>query len=165
MPLVRVRGRVLDVTISGRGELSSLRIGRDSHVASINRVRDGEYSATFDGQTHQVWLATSGDKMFVHAFGQHWELEIAPVEDYGAEGTGGPVDLSLAPMPGVIVGVAVRQGQTVKEGQTLLTMESMKLQTTIAAWRDGVVAEINVEPGDKVDKGSALIRLAEGNTP
>jgi len=155
----------LNVTISGRGELSSLRIGKDYHEASINRLRDGEYSVMLDGQTHQVWLASCADRVFIHAFGQHWELEIAPAAVSGAEGTDGSAETSYTPMPGVIVGIAVRQGEPVKEGQTLLTMESMKLQTTIAAWRDGVIAEINVAVGDKVDKGSALIRLEEGSKP
>ena len=65
-----------------------------------------------------------------------------------------------APMPGKLVSFAVKAGDAVKIGQTLAVMEAMKMEHTIAAPKDGVVAEIMYAPGDQVMDGAELIRLA-----
>jgi biotin carboxyl carrier protein len=64
-------------------------------------------------------------------------------------------------MPGTTVAVSVAVGDAVKKGDALLTMESMKLETVISAWRDGVVAQLNVEVGSIFDRGSILVALEE----
>ena len=51
-------------------------------------------------------------------------------------------------------------GSSVTKGETLLVIESMKLQTTIAAWRDGLVEAIHVAPGASFERGAALATLA-----
>ena len=65
-----------------------------------------------------------------------------------------------APMPGKLVSFAVKAGDAVKAGQTLAVMEAMKMEHTIAAPKDGVVAEIMYAPGDQVMDGAELIKLA-----
>ncbi|HJT32840.1 MAG TPA: biotin/lipoyl-containing protein, partial [Pirellulales bacterium] len=63
-----------------------------------------------------------------------------------------------APMPGMVVNVAIKSGDTVARGQKLLTMEAMKMETTLYAERDGQIAEVLVEPGAQVDTGDLVIR-------
>lgn len=65
-----------------------------------------------------------------------------------------------APMPGNIVRVDVKQGDTVKAGQILIILEAMKMQNEIVAPKDGTVAQVVVKTGDKVDTGAALVVLA-----
>ncbi len=65
-----------------------------------------------------------------------------------------------APMPGKLVSFAVKAGDVVKAGQTLAVMEAMKMEHTIAAPKDGVVAEILYSAGDQVSDGAELIKLA-----
>lgn len=65
----------------------------------------------------------------------------------------------LAPIPGVIVDIAVKLGDKVTAGQILLKLEAMKMQNSIAAQSDGTVAEISVENGDEVRDGQLLVRL------
>ncbi|MBC7155867.1 MAG: acetyl-CoA carboxylase biotin carboxyl carrier protein subunit, partial [Rhodobacteraceae bacterium] len=69
-------------------------------------------------------------------------------------------DRLLAPMPGVVVSVAVKPGDAVTEGQPLLVIESMKLETTLTAPRDGVVAEIPFAAGDSFGLKAVLAQLA-----
>ena len=64
-----------------------------------------------------------------------------------------------APMPGKVVSFAVQAGDAVKAGQVLAIMEAMKMEHTIAAPADGVVAELLYAPGDQVAEGAALLRL------
>ena len=65
----------------------------------------------------------------------------------------------LSPMPGKIVSVAVEAGQTVVKGQTLLTLEAMKMEHALAAPFDGVVAELSAVAGGQVSEGVVLAKL------
>ena len=62
-------------------------------------------------------------------------------------------------MPGMVVTVAVAVGDLVKKGQKLLTLEAMKMETTINAESDGKVSEVHVKPGSEVETGDLLLRL------
>jgi pyruvate carboxylase len=65
-----------------------------------------------------------------------------------------------APMPGTISTVPVHTGQKLIRGDVLLTLEAMKMETTVRAERDGVVEEILVRPGQQVDAKDLLIVFA-----
>ena len=64
-----------------------------------------------------------------------------------------------APMPGKVVSFAVKAGDKVSKGQALAVMEAMKMEHTIAAPADGVVAELLYTPGDQVTEGAELLKL------
>ena len=64
-----------------------------------------------------------------------------------------------APMPGVVATVAVSAGQDVKEGDLLLTIEAMKMETGLHAERDGTVKAVHVTPGGQIDAKDLLIEL------
>ena len=64
-----------------------------------------------------------------------------------------------ATMPGMVVTVAVKIGDVVKKGQKLLSLEAMKMETTVAAEAEGKVAEITVTPGSQVETGDLLVRF------
>lgn len=66
-----------------------------------------------------------------------------------------------APMPGVISRVFINQGQEVKAGDVLLSIEAMKMETALHAERDGKIAEVLVRPGDQIDAKDLLISYAE----
>ncbi len=65
----------------------------------------------------------------------------------------------LSPMPGRIIAVDVTQGQTVTKGQKLLTLEAMKMEHSLTAPFDGVVAELNATAGAQVQVDALLVRI------
>jgi biotin carboxyl carrier protein len=69
-------------------------------------------------------------------------------------------DVIRAPMPGVVIAVHAAEGDTVAEGATVVTIESMKLQTALTAPRAGTIAELAVAEGATFDKDAVLVRLA-----
>ncbi len=64
-----------------------------------------------------------------------------------------------APMPGLVVRVAVSAGEQVSGGQKLVSLEAMKMETTVYAERPGVVAEVLVRPGMQVEGGDLMVRF------
>jgi len=76
-----------------------------------------------------------------------------------------PVDLAAgetvaAPMPGNILRVDVKQGDTVKAGQILVILEAMKMENEIVSPKDGTVAQVVTSKGSVVDTGAPLVIIA-----
>jgi biotin carboxyl carrier protein len=73
---------------------------------------------------------------------------------------GGPAAAAMAevraPIPGLITKVLLKPGETVKEGQSVLCLDAMKLENEIRSPREGVLRKIEVQPGQAVDKGQVL---------
>ncbi len=62
-----------------------------------------------------------------------------------------------APMPGVVSTLAVKAGQQVKAGDVLLSIEAMKMETSIHAERDGTIADVAVTAGAQIDAKDLLV--------
>lgn len=65
----------------------------------------------------------------------------------------------VAPLPGVVLSIPVKVGDTVKASDTVLLLEAMKMENAIHAGRDGRVASIAVNPGDSVLEGAVLLTI------
>ena len=73
-----------------------------------------------------------------------------------------PPDMSkylLSPMPGLLVSLAVKKGDVVSAGEELAVIEAMKMENTLRAERDGVVASVNYEPGASLAVGDKIMEL------
>ena len=100
-----------------------------------------------------VLVFDAGD---VHAF--RW-----PEAQVGVAGVAASDGLLISPMPGRIVSVAAEEGQRVKKGQAIVTLEAMKMEHALTAPFDGKLAALNVKAGDQVAEGVTLARIeAEG---
>jgi len=64
------------------------------------------------------------------------------------------------PMPGLVVSIAVSEGQEVKAGETLAVVEAMKMENVLRAERDGVVKAIKAKPGDSLAVDAVIMEFA-----
>lgn len=64
-----------------------------------------------------------------------------------------------SPLPGIILSIACRVGDTVKKGQVVLVLEAMKMENNVIADRDGKVTAVKVNVGDSVLEGSELVTI------
>ena len=83
-------------------------------------------------------------------------IQTAPASVVPLSSNGETVD---APMPGVIVDIKVKVGDTVKEGDLVAVLEAMKMETEIFSSKSGVVSAINVTKGTQVELGDAIVTL------
>lgn len=74
-------------------------------------------------------------------------------------GTAKHVNSIKAPMPGLILEISISIGQVVKENDSLLILEAMKMENSFLSPRDGIIKSISVNKGDSVDKGQLLIEF------
>ncbi len=124
----------------------------------ISERGDGAFSFDADNSTHFVWMVRDGDRVFVRLNGRTYQIDEIDPRSMVADG-GMAEDTAKAPMPGTVISVEAAPGREVRNGEVLLTIESMKLQTQITAWRDGVVEEIHLAEGDEFDRGAPLVSL------
>lgn len=123
----------------------------------------GKQHFVIDGVPRAAFVARDGDAIFVHLDGEVWEVgAIDPIAAAG-DGSAG-ANAVRAPMPGVVVSADVAVGDSVHAGQTLMVIESMKLQTSIVAERDGVIEAVCFAPEATFDKGAELIRYVDTAT-
>ena len=80
----------------------------------------------------------------------------APVVQRPVGGTTGKKDGVKSPLPGVILDIRVKEGDTVKKGQTVIILEAMKMEIEVKAPKAGTIQSIAVAQGDKVVTGQAL---------
>ena len=82
----------------------------------------------------------------------------APAQQAPAKAAGSGTKVP-APLPGTITEVKVKEGDTVKAGDTVVVLEAMKMQNSIEAECSGTVTSVIVKPGDTVMEGDALITI------
>jgi acetyl-CoA/propionyl-CoA carboxylase biotin carboxyl carrier protein len=125
---------------------------------SVRRVPGGLVIEGEGGVTRTVEAYRDGPAIWLvdDAIPTRW----APAVDrHGARTAGGSLD---APMPGTVIAVRTEPGATVAEGDTLIVLESMKMELAIQAPADGVVADVFVAVGQRVSQGEALVALEDG---
>jgi len=64
-----------------------------------------------------------------------------------------------SPLPGIIIDIPVKEGDSVKAGQVMVILEAMKMENNIEIDRDGIIAQIGPKKGDAVQEGDLLIKL------
>lgn len=129
-----------------------------------------KYRVSLNGKTYEVEVE-AGKAILLDEYESFAPAPAAPVAAPAPAAApavaASPAAVSLAagepvpaPMPGVILKLLVKQGDAVKEGDTLAILEAMKMENEIAAPKAGTVAQVVCKVGDKVDTGAALVVLA-----
>ncbi len=144
-----------DATISGRR--IEVRSGEELSAIDLAAKSEGEFRYVCDGRAGRAHFARNYRTIDIDAGGaaeRYFDFALAPATDAGAG-----ADAVKAPMAGAVTSVAVKSGDKVAKGQTVATIEAMKMEHQLKAPRDGVIAEILARPGDQVAIRRVIIRL------
>jgi biotin carboxyl carrier protein len=150
-------GTARAVDLARHGTRATITIDGRGYAVALGPAGSGQ-QLTVESRSERVHVVVDHDVAWVHAFGRAWELSlIDPVER--AAGAGASEDVATAPMPGTVIAVVVTAGQEVAQGEQLVVIESMKMQSEIVALRDGVVEHVHLEVGATFERGAPLVRL------
>ena len=140
--------------------------GRPRHLASSWKPGDPVWEGTIDGALVAVQvrpipigirLAHQGVEVPVYVFTEAEASSARLMPIVTSADTGKKL---LCPMPGLVVSIAVSEGQEVKAGETLAIVEAMKMQNVLRAERDGVVKKIHVAPGATLAVDALILEFA-----
>lgn len=147
--------RTIELNPSGENFVAMID-GKTVNV-QILRSANGRLDLLVDGQRVTAHVSSDMAKRWVTVNGQTLMLTKTSGAKQGVrhEHAGG----LIAPMPGQIRSVSVSVGETVKKGQTLLTMEAMKMEIRIQALKDGVVKSVSVTQGQTVEREQILVEV------
>ena len=81
---------------------------------------------------------------------------VAPAQKVAAPAAAAGETVVTSPLPGVVLGINVNVGDSVKKGQTVLVLEAMKMENAIEASCDGVIKSFSAQKGDSVLEGAPL---------
>ena len=146
-------------TLHGAGQPTrQLQVGTAAGALRYAATVGGALDVGFGVQRSVLNLYKKGD--VAHVFTVDGATQIIAIDALAHAGDAhADVGRLTAPMPGKVVSFAVKAGDAVKKGQTLAIMDAMKMEHTIAAPADGLVAELLFAPGDQVTEGAELLRM------
>ncbi|GLC27393.1 acetyl-CoA carboxylase biotin carboxyl carrier protein subunit [Roseisolibacter agri] len=163
--VVDIDGERVAVELSG----DEVRVGDEVLHAHLVDVEGTPVSLLTIGDRVYRLVARRGDARGRYAIsldGRRFDVEALDertrtIRDLSAASAAaaGPAPL-VAPMPGLVVRVAVQVGDQVAAGQGLVVMEAMKMENELRAPAGGTVAAIHAVPGTAVEKGALLVELA-----
>ena len=119
--------------------------------------RPGRAMVKVGHATKLAHIARSGDTWWVHMDGRAHEVAF---HDQGSRASTSEGSLK-APMPGTVLQVMAKEGQRVREGQHLMTLEAMKMEHKILAPKPGEITKVHFSEGDRVDMGSSLVEIGD----
>ena len=114
------------------------------------------YTVEVEGKSYTVTVANGGDVSAIIPAGQVAPAASAAAPAVAATG-GEPVN---APLAGNVVKVLVKPGQAVAEGESIVVLEAMKMETSVSAPASGTIVEVRVQAGDSCAVGDVLVTLA-----
>lgn len=133
--------------------------GKD-YDAQVAEQDNGVLAVTLNGSTYAVEvpaLVHSAIKPIVHAAAPATAASASASKPAAAPAAAGSV---TAPLPGTIKQILVSDGQKVKKGETIITMEAMKMENAITAEADGTVLKVRTSVGASVNQGDILAEFA-----
>jgi acetyl-CoA/propionyl-CoA carboxylase biotin carboxyl carrier protein len=144
----------------GEARVGENRVTIGGHTWETAIRCDGEHAAriTLDGIERRYAVVVSDEAVWVARGGNHLEVRTATVARTGAVAQAGSLE---APMPGTVLLVHVVDGDEVSAGDVLVVLESMKMELTITAPHAGIVAGLDLKPGDRVRLGQPLVAVVE----
>ncbi len=132
------------------------RVSIDDVVTPVVTVAPGVVRVG-DGAGRTAWVAAAGDVRWVYLDGEVFEIDV--LRPGSRRRSASAHGLLSAPMPATVIRVDVSPGAIVRRGDTLIILETMKMELPIRTPSDGVVKAIHCRPGDLVQPGVPLVDL------
>lgn len=151
------------VQLTASGDEGSARVGERAYAFRLLALDDRSGTIEINGRRLSFYWTRRKQALSLWLNGRYYHLvRQQSVREPSARShdAGGSV---VAPMPGTIVQLSVREGDGVAAHQPLLVMESMKMESVLRAAKPARVAKIDCKPGDVVEMGKVLIVLEAGD--
>jgi 3-methylcrotonyl-CoA carboxylase alpha subunit len=147
--------------VEAHGHAGRYRLRHGEAGCEVDGARlDGDVlNARFDGEALRLPVRADARRVLLHdADGRRWRLDRAASFAWEAKDAAGGNQV-VAPMPGRIVLVKAKPGDSVEQGQELLVMEAMKMELALKAPRAGTIESVGAAQGDFVEADVVLVRF------
>ncbi len=161
--LTTVNGKTYEIEINQNGSLS---VDGQERTVDFWAFQPPLYSLLLDNASYEALVEEREDHLNVMILGDLYEVTVTDerAQRLASSSSGFQVEqgeISIrSPMPGLIVAVAVAEGQAVNAGDPLVVLELMKMENELKAPRAGTIGHIHISAGDRVEQNKVLLTLA-----
>jgi len=140
-----------------------LKVGEREFAVDVQELTSDRYTVAVGGESYEVTLTDNENpsEKNVSIAPRVAPLTSAAPPATKPTATSGGQGALTAPMPGVILEVKVKPGDTVERGQPVAVLDAMKMHNVVASPRAGVIAEVLVAAGQTVDHGETILKYRE----
>jgi acetyl/propionyl-CoA carboxylase alpha subunit len=152
---------IVDVIDERHVSINGSMIEIDFHEVS----GQGVYSLLIGGKSYEAYVYPGDENWQVLLRGRLYDAIVEDEREKRLRSTagGGVAEggeyIMKAPMPGLVVAVQVKDGDVVKKGQTLIILESMKMQNELKSPKDGTISRIRVKQGDSIEIKAPMLSV------
>ena len=160
---LHVSGETYNLTTDYDDVAFNVTQGDETHAVVIHELDEVSCVCSLGGVRQTAFFAVEGTTLHLEAQGQALiidDVTYAPALSDDAEGSG----TITANTEGLVISVAVAVGDAVERGQTLVTIEAMKMEHRLVADGDGVVKSVGVQSGTQVKKGQLMVEVELAQT-
>ncbi|MFW6070718.1 MAG: biotin/lipoyl-containing protein [bacterium] len=143
-------------------------VNGQKHQIDFQQLSDGgSLSLIIDHQSLEAIVDERDDAWEVLLHGELYAVTVQDERSYrlaqarGKLSDDGDTVIIRSPMPGLILDVLVEKGDSVSKGQTVVILESMKMENELRAARDGQILRVHVEKGAGVEKNQDLVTIGD----
>lgn len=153
--LLKQDGNILEVEVDGK-----------TYNVDLMHTADGTFSILEGGHSYDIELVPdeTPKKYTAYTLYERYDVEVIDAEarylqNRNANGTGSGDNKITSPMPGKVVKVLVEEGDVVQEGDTVIIISAMKMESEYKAPKDGTIKKVHVKDQQTVDSNQVLIEL------
>ena len=148
----------LDITEDDISKMDAVKTSENNfHILNTNTSHKAEISSkNFNNKMYSVLVNNNKYDVSIAS-----DLDVLIKEMGFSFGSTKHVDFIKAPMPGLILDINVKPGESVNENQQLLILEAMKMENIIISPREGIIKSVSITKGDAIEKGQLLIEFEQ----
>jgi biotin carboxyl carrier protein len=160
--ITTINDKKFEIEITNDG---SVLVNGEKRDVNFLALGPSQYSVIMQTQSHEVVVDERNGEVEVLMGGRLFtgkvldeRAQLLSARRGGAVADTGEISIK-SPMPGLIVAIPVSEGQEVKAGETVIILESMKMQNELKAPRAGTVSRVSVQPQQSVEQGKVLVTI------
>lgn len=158
----KLQNEIFKVHIEEEGQLTEIEIDGKKFPVEFKQIEENLYSLIIEDRSLAVGILKRGKTVDVYLNGELYEFQATTSRDMQAAASGAAEGIQeiKSPMPSRVVKILKGLGDEVKEGESVVVVEAMKMESELKSPIAGKVKEINVEPGNAVESSTVLLVIS-----
>tara|TARA_B110000196_G_scaffold62755_1_gene52448 strand:+ start:97 stop:597 length:501 start_codon:yes stop_codon:yes gene_type:complete len=156
---LKINKKMVSFELLQQGDAYEITLDEKEYDAELIRIDSNLYSLIVNGSTYTIAIEKEGKRIELFFKGDLFSYEIPSVRDKGGTENTSGIDKISAPMPGRVVKILKSIGDMVSEGEGVVVVEAMKMESELKTTIDGKITGISVKEGDTVDLGSHILTV------
>jgi biotin carboxyl carrier protein len=156
---IKYKNEIYQIEHEKNGSDHVFNINGEKFSLPVHIVNDNCFSVKINGKSKIIYAAEDDNHLYVSFDGDNIVFDKVKEEekDFSGAAGSGDKDEIRPPMPGSIVKVIVKEGQKISEGDGVIIVEAMKMESTLYSAIDGIVTSVKVQEGQQVDSDDVLV--------